>query len=141
MGCGGSAPAPATTQQQIDPRMQSLLYGTAGGMVDGTLLPQTPGIFQMAANTYLGKNANDLVAGFNPLQQSAISSLVKSLSSDQNYGGRSALSGAAQKLLAQGGLKYQPTQMQMPQVDLSTLFNFQQPQGNPALLYPKQGGG
>lgn len=140
MGCGGGAPAPATTEQKLDPRMASLLYGSAGGMVNDTLMPQTPGLYQLAAQNYLGKGANDLVAGYNPLQQSAISSLVKSLSSDQNYGGRSALSAAAQKLMKQGGVSYTPTQMQMPQVDLSTLFNFKQPQSNPALLYPTTGG-
>lgn len=116
MGCGGSQRQ--DSQQQLDPRMQQILYGVGN----------KPGMYQQAADLYLNRSPEQSVAGFNPLQQYAMQNMVNMINSGQLNGGANANNAVAQKLMAQGGVNWQapPQQQSQTQIDISNLFRPQQ---------------
>lgn len=109
MGCGGGG-QPASTKQELDPAMQKLLYGGEGKV----------GLYDQAAQLFLNRTPEQSVAGFNPLQRYAMEQTARqALTPHASMG---AMGDVASKLLARGGVKYAPQQMEMPQFDISQLF-------------------
>jgi hypothetical protein len=121
MGCGGSKTQTTVQKQELDPRMEAYLYGSGG----------QPGLYDMAAQQFLGKKGTDLVADFNPLQKFAMQNMAGGLLSGQFNQGMNASNAAAQKLLKQAGVDWKPQTFQMPQFDVSQMFAPYQPQQAP----------
>ena len=128
MGCGGGGSQTQTSKQELDPRMNAILYGDGG----------QGGLYSQAAKQFLNKTPEQSVAGFNPLQLGAMQNMAQQLMSP-GFGGADATNQVAAKLLGRGGVNYTPPQQQaMPQLDLNAIFGkYAQPQAQPVGITPQ----
>lgn len=115
MGCGGGSQT-QTTKQELDPRMNAILYGGGGNS----------GMYGKAAELFLNRKPEQSVAGFNPLQQFAMKQTAN-LALDPNFGGRQTTNDVIAKLMGRGGVQYQPQQFSLPQFDTNQMFARQSP--------------
>lgn len=113
--CGGSSAPAAQTQVsevKLDPRMNAALYGDESG---------TKGLYGLAERTFVNRTPEQSVAGFNPLQQYAMTNLVNGITGGK-FGATDTNNAAIAKLLGGAGLQYQPQSFNMPAFDTSQLF-------------------
>lgn len=111
MGCGGTQQQ--TQKQELDPRMNAVLYGNAQ---DGW-----GGLYGLGANLFMNRTPEQSVAQYNPLQKYAMTQIASQLSGG-NQGGADTSRAVANKLLQKGGVNAQAQSRQMPAFDVSQLF-------------------